>query len=211
MRDIILTFAILFIVSLGKASTMDASLNADSLNNVEIKQAIFHIKPSSYLVQTGGSIGLIAVGAGWDYGKKKQWATELLLGYVPKYDTDRVKLTLSIRQLYSPWKIPINTSFSYSPLRTGLYLSTTLGKQFWYSAPEKYPKDYYTFSTKLRANIFLGQSFEWNMPKNPKILRKLAFYYDVHVSDLMLISRIQNKSLSGFNFMGLALGLKLHL
>ena len=211
MSKLILAISFLFISFTSQATTYVGKDSSDSLKMEDIKKAIFHIQPSSYLLQTGGDIGLVSIGAGWEYGKNKQWATEVLLGFVPKYDTDRVKFTLNLRQVYSPWKLPLNQSITYKPLRTGLYLSTTLGKQFWYSAPEKYPKDYYTFSTKLRANIFVGQSFSFELPEKVQLFRKVDFYYDVHVSDLMLISRIQNKSLSGFNSLGLALGVKVSI
>ena len=31
-------------------------------------------------IQYAGSMGLISLGVGWDYGRKKQWETDLFLG-----------------------------------------------------------------------------------------------------------------------------------
>lgn len=172
---------------------------------------IFSVKPSSYVVQAAGGIGLVSVGAGWDYGKRDRWATDVLLGFVPKYDTDRAKITLTVRQGITPWSLVLNDDFAYQPLRAGLYLSTTAGNQFWFNNPDKYPNNYYTFSTKLRAYIYVGQSFSYSLSSHFRKAKRIDFYYDVHVSDMMFISRVQNRTLTGFDYMGLALGLKVRI
>lgn len=177
----------------------------------QLKKASFSLVPSNYQTQIAGSIGLVSLGAGWDYGRKDQWSTEFLTGFVPRYDTDRAKITFTLRQAYTPWSIPLNKHFSYNPLRTGLYLNTIVGNQFWFDAPDKYPKKYYTFSPKLRFNIFLGQEFEYKMPSDNSYFEGIKFYYDLHTNDLMLISRIQNSYLKGKDYLGLSLGLKLQI
>ncbi|WP_341831651.1 hypothetical protein AACH28_23205 [Sphingobacterium thalpophilum] len=111
-------------------------------------------------------------------------STDFLLGYVPKYDTDRAKLTLTLRQSYTPWKIKLNKQFTYHPLRTGAYLNTTLGKQFWYKEPDKYPNSYYRFSTRLRINIFVGQDFSYKIKSSNSYFEGVKFYYDLHTSDI---------------------------
>lgn len=176
-----------------------------------LSSPIFRIQPSSYLTQVAGGVGLVSVGAGWDYGKNDRWATDVLIGFVPKYDTDRAKITFTVRQGLTPWSLRLNQSFEYQPLRTGLYLSTTAGNQFWFENPDKYPGNYYTFSTKLRSYIYVGQSFSYTLPRHFGKFRLVDFYYDVHASDMMVISRIQNRTLAGFDYMGLALGLKFRM
>lgn len=191
------------------AETRDSIPTANSADQSNTSAIL--IRPSSYISQFAGSIGLIAIGAGWEYGKRGHWATDFLIGYVPKYDTDRSKITLTLRQGITPWSLAINENFSYQPLRTGLYLSTTIGKKFWFSAPEKYPSNYYTFSTRIRPNIYLGQSFSFHLPKSSKPIKVVDFYYDLHTNDFMLISKVQNKSLKSFDYLGIALGLKLKI
>lgn len=203
----------IFIISVPAAySQSKDSVTVD--NNAEISdrsKSSFNIRPDNYGIQYAGSIGLISIGTGWEYGKNNRWQTDFLIGYVPKYDTDIRKITLTLRQTFTPWSIPLNDRISYSPLRAGVFISTTLGRKFWYNAPDKYPKDYYTFSTKLRGNIFVGQSFNIKVSDKKKALNSVSFYYDIHTSDLMLITRVQNSSLSHFDYLGIALGIKIHI
>lgn len=187
------------------------NINTESIRTKELKRTAFSLVPSSYMVQYAGSIGLLSTGAGWDYGRSKQWSTDFLVGYVPKYDTDRPKLTLTLRQSYTPWKIRLNKQLTYHPLRTGAYLNTTLGKQFWYKEPDKYPNSYYRFSTRLRINIFAGQDFSYKIKSSSSYFEGIKFYYDLHTSDLYLISRVQNKYLKFDDYIGLALGVKLQI
>lgn len=49
-------------------------------------------------IQFAGSMGLLSAGTGWDYGKNKQWETDIFLGVVPKYETDHMKMTMTIKQ-----------------------------------------------------------------------------------------------------------------
>lgn len=187
------------------------SIKTENMSTKELKKTAFSLVPSSYMLQYAGSIGLLSAGTGWDYGRRKQWSTDFLLGYVPKYDTDRAKLTLTLRQSYTPWEIKLNKQFTYHPLRTGAYLNTTLGKQFWYKEPDKYPNSYYRFSTRLRINIFVGQDFSYKIKSNSSYFEGIKFYYDLHTSDLYLVSGVQNKYLKFDDYIGLALGVKLQI
>jgi hypothetical protein len=175
----------------------------------ELKETSFKIVPSHWSAQFAGAMGVVAAGPGWDYGKKKRWSTEFLVGYVPKFDTEKVKFTLNVRQTYTPWGIDLTEDLRLHPLRTGLFINTTIGKEFWLSSPEKYPGDYYTFSTKIRWNIFLGQ--ELSLRIKSKAFESVRFFYDVHTSDLYVMSRVQNRYLAKRNYLGLALGAKLQL
>lgn len=177
----------------------------------DLPAARVEIVPAHYNMQHAGAIGLVALGPGWDYGQKRQWTTDFLIGYVPAYDTDRAKVTLTLRQIYTPWKLPVGDKLLYEPLRTGAYVSTTLGKQFWFSAPEKYPRNYYTFSPKVRINIFLGQSVGLRFDTKRSRFDSIKLYADLHSSDLYIISRIQNKYLKFKDYLGLSFGIKLQL
>lgn len=186
-------------------------IKTENVSSRALKKAAFNLVPSSYMIQYAGSIGLFSAGAGWDYGRHKHWSTDFLIGYVPKYDTDRAKLTFTLRQSYTPWKVALNKQITYHPLRTGAYLNTTLGKQFWYKEPDKYPNSYYRFSTRLRINIFVGQDFTYKINSNSSYFEGIKFYYDLHTSDLYLISGVQNKYLKFDDYIGLALGVKLQI
>jgi len=216
LTKIVLSLLSVFVSIIGNAQVKD-SLGDTVLvkdyvaKNRAIRNTSFNVIPSYYVFQYAGSIGLVSLGAGWDYGKKNQWSTDFLIGYVPKYDTDRAKIALTLRQTYSPWQISVKENVTYDPLRTGVYFNTTIGKQFWFSAPEKYPNKYYHFSTKLRLNIFIGQSFSYSFASKTSYFEKIKVYYDLHTSDLFLISRFQNNYLRAQDFLGLSLGVKLQI
>ena len=51
--------------------------------------------PTQHVLQFCGNMGLVSVGIGWDYGKRRQWETHLLVGFVPKYESDYAKMTFT--------------------------------------------------------------------------------------------------------------------
>ena len=83
--------------------------------------------PSQHTVQYAGSIGIVAFGTGWHYGRRDNWETELLLGFVPKYNSDKAKVTLTLRQRYVPWHLPVGRDWHVEPLTAGLFFSSIFG------------------------------------------------------------------------------------
>lgn len=113
--------------------------------------------PTHTKVQFAGNMGLLSFGTGWDYGKKNQWETDVFLGFIPKYDSKRTKVTMTLKQNYMPWSLNLGRGFSTEPLTCGIYFNTVFGNEFWVHEPDRYPKGYYGFSSKIRSHIFLGQ------------------------------------------------------
>lgn len=66
--------------------------------------------PTYSKLQFAGNMGLLSVGTGWDYGKRDQWETDIFLGFLPKYQSDKAKLTFTLKQNYIPWSLPIKTA-----------------------------------------------------------------------------------------------------
>lgn len=59
------------------------------------------MKPTHVKMQYAGGMGVLSTGVGWDYGKRRQWETDVLLGYLPaKYASDFL-LTLTVKQNYN--------------------------------------------------------------------------------------------------------------
>ena len=112
--------------------------------------------PTQASLQYAGSIGLMSVGWGWHYGKGQHWETDMLIGVVPRYHTEKFHTTFTIKQRYVPWHCMVSHRWTIEPLTAGVFFNTISGDDFWRSLPDKYPKHYYGFSTKVRANIFLG-------------------------------------------------------
>lgn len=164
-------------------------------------------------VQFAGSMGLISFGTGWDYGKNKQWETDLLFGILPKYSSEKVKVTMTLKQNFIPWSIKLkNEKIRFKPFSTGLYINTIFGDEFWRTEPTKYPNNYYKFSTKLRINVFVGQAWEYRFDTSKQTFCKsLTFFYEVSTNELYLISAATNKYIKAKDFLGLSLGVKLQL
>ena len=83
--------------------------------------------PTQTVLQTCGNMGLFSFGVGWDYGKHQQWETQLLFGYIPKYDSNSAKMTITLKQNYIPWSVTMGHGWAFEPLECGLYFNTVLG------------------------------------------------------------------------------------
>lgn len=167
------------------------------------------IIPTHSKLQFAGNMGLLSLGTGWDYGKHNQWETDLLLGFVPKYSSKRPKITMTVKQNYMPWSIDLGKGFSTEPLSCGLYLNTVFGNEFWVNEPERYPRGYYGFSSKVRIHIFLGQRLTLDInPKYRFLARSVTFFYELSTCDLYLISAVTNRYLKPHDYLSLSFGLK---
>lgn len=166
--------------------------------------------PNQAVVQYAGSIGFMSAGIGWHYGHHDRWESEVLLGFVPRYESDCAKVTLTVKERFVPWRLPLGRWWSVEPLTTGIFLNTIFGEDFWAREPSRYPKSYYGFATKIRANIFLGQRFRYRIPMRKRYMHKsVAFYYELSTSDLYLISAIPNKNVRLGDILSLCFGLTL--
>lgn len=167
------------------------------------------IIPTHSKIQFAGNMGLLSIGTGWDYGKRNQWETDLLLGFIPKYSSKKGKVTMTLKQNYMPWSIDLGKGFSTEPLACGLYLNTVFGNQFWVSEPERYPRGYYGFSSKMRIHIYLGQRLTYDIdPKRRFLAKSVTFFYELSTCDLYLISAVTNHYLRPRDYLSLSFGLK---
>lgn len=169
--------------------------------------------PTHTKLQFAGNMGLLSIGTGWDYGRRNQWETDLLFGFLPKYDSDKAKLTFTVKQNYIPWSLQIRQSnFDFEPLSCGLYVNTVFGNEFWVHEPDRYPKGYYGFSSKIRFHVFLGQRFTYNIPSHYRVTaRAITFFYELSTSDLYVVSAFTNRYLKPKDYLSLSFGIKLQL
>ena len=125
--------------------------------------------PTQFVVQNAGNMGALSAGIGWDYGNRKQWETDLLVGFIPKHQSTRTKTTMTLKENYLPWSIGLKNGWSIEPLSASIYVNTVYGDEFWKSQPGRYPDRYYRFmSTKFRLNIAIGQRVTWQIPHNKR-------------------------------------------
>lgn len=125
------------------------------------------------------------------------------------FQTDRTLTRIVSPPLYMPWSINLGKGFSTEPLSCGLYLNTVFGNQFWVSEPERYPKGYYGFSSKVRIHVFMGQRLTYDIDPNRRFLAKsVTFFYEISTCDLYLISGVTNSYLRPRDYLSLSFGLK---
>ncbi|MCD8183704.1 MAG: hypothetical protein LUE99_12235 [Bacteroides sp.] len=169
--------------------------------------------PTYTKIQYAGNMGLISLGAGWDYGKRNQWETDVYLGLLPKYRSECSKVTMTLKQNYIPWSLQIKEGpFSAEPLTCGMYLNTVFAHDFWVSEPSRYPKGYYGFSSKIRIHAFLGQRLTYDIAPKYRISAKaITFFYEISTCDLYIASAFTNKYLKPKDYLSLSFGLKLQL
>ena len=85
--------------------TMPDRLTRYERNTLRRVQRWNKLIPSYSKLQFAGGMGLVSVGTGWEYGKNRQWETELLLGLIPKHSSKRAKVTLTLKQNFTPWRV----------------------------------------------------------------------------------------------------------
>ncbi len=166
--------------------------------------------PKYQNLQFAGSIGLLSAGIGWDYGKQRQWESEIMFGFVPEFSSNKTKVTFTVKQNYVPWEVSLGKNWVLEPLETGLFMNTVLADDFWVKEPEKYPSSYYKFSTRIRFHVFLGQRIAFDAGKHFPF-RRITAYYELSTCDLYLLSKFTNKYVKMGDILSLSFGLKFHI
>jgi len=166
--------------------------------------------PKYTKVQFAGSMGLLSAGVGWNYGKD-HWETDLLLGFVPKNADKHAMATFTAKQNYLPWKVSLNEHIMFEPLSCGLYVNTLLDKDFWVINPDRYPSGYYTFSTRVRFHIFVGERITFHLNKQKFPRKSITLFYELSTCDLYLISAVGNRYLKPSDYLSLSFGVKFQI
>lgn len=171
------------------------------------------LQPSQFIMQNAGNMGLLSFGLGWNYGKRNQWETHLLFGWIPKYKGHSVRMTMTLKETFIPWNKRLGEEWRLEPLTVGLYANTVFGKAFWRSQPSRYPDKYYQFlSTRVRLNVFLGQRITVIVPNNKrKFVKSMTAFYELSTCDLYIRCMFQDSSVKLKDIVGLSLGLKMQI
>lgn len=166
--------------------------------------------PTQFVVQNAGNMGWLSAGLGWDYGHRRRWETHLLFGFIPKHQTSRAKLTMTLKENFIPWSHQLKRGFHIEPLTVSLYFNTVYGHEFWKSQPHRYPDKYYDFmSTKFRVNVALGQRFTIDIPQEKRRTSKsISLFYEVSTCDLYLRTFFQDRNVHLGDILGLSIGVK---
>lgn len=165
--------------------------------------------PTQHVMQFAGNMGAVSIGIGWEYGKRQQWETHLLLGYVPKYDSRHGKITVTLKENYIPWSIYMNNGWSLEPFECGLYFNSVIGSEFWTKQPTKYGSGYYPFSTRFRPNIFIGQRITKDIPHSRrKYIKSVTAFYELSTCDICFMPVIRNGNVRFWDLFGISVGIK---
>ena len=107
--------------NIGKESSEEDSLTRYDRRILRYRKHWDVLMPTQSVIQTCGNMGIISLGIGWDYGKRSQWETHLLFGIVPKYDSDEVKMTITLKENFIPWRKDWGKGWQFEPLECTLY------------------------------------------------------------------------------------------
>lgn len=167
--------------------------------------------PTQFVIQNAGNMGIASMGFGWNYGNRKRWETDCMIGYIPRHQTSRGKLTMTVKENYIPWSLTLYKGYSIEPMTASIYLNTVYGHEFWKTQPGRYPDRYYEFmSTKFRLNIALGQRFTRQIPlEKRKGCKSISLFYEISTCDLYIRSKIMDHDVPLKDIIGLSLGIKL--
>lgn len=200
--------AFLFL-SLGMSAQESDTLRTRYDEHVErYKSSWDKVIPRYIKLQYAGSMGLLSVGTGWNY-YRDHWETDVLLGFIPAYADDNMKITFTAKQNYFPWKLPIGERLLFEPLACGMYLNILLDREFWGKQPNKYPDGYYWFSTRMRFHAFIGERITLKLKNARRWHKSISFFYELSTCDLYLINKVGNRALKPKDYLSLSVGVKL--
>jgi hypothetical protein len=167
-------------------------------------------RPNHLVLQTGGGLGMVAGGAGYEFSKDRLEA-DVLIGYVPERYAGSALSLASLKFMYSPFRLPAGENVQVLPLTVGAYFSYTHGT-INDELKGQYSKEYYWFSTDTRVGLMLGSRVTFLTPPLAATgqPRKLSAYYELGTNDLYLASYFNNLQggLAFHQLLTLAFGIK---
>lgn len=190
---------------------LPCSLHAQALLDSVVKQRYIStwssVIPTHVKVQYAGDMGVVSVGSGWDYGGRRQWETNLFIGFLNKTSESPIYVTATLKQTYKPFRISIGDNWEVEPVTAGLYMTKIFGSNFWSRLPERYPRGYYFWILNMRFNVFLGQAITFKCPRYLKG-DSFSFFYELNTNDLYVISAVKNSYLGFKDIVNLSFGVK---
>ena len=219
MRLSVVLFSLCLALLPSRAGAQETGAQADSARTRYEKMMTRRMEmwqrliPDHYKMQFAGSIGMVSLGTGWTYGKKKQWETDLFLGFLPKFESDRHKVVFTVKQSYVPWRLRVKESpWVVQPLSCSFFLSSVLNEKFWTREPDRYPKGYYGFSTRIRANLSLGQRIMFDIPDvSDWFVQDISLYYELGACDTDFCTFFGDRTIKFKDILSLAIGVKVHI
>ncbi|MBT2556487.1 hypothetical protein J7E24_01675 [Hymenobacter sp. ISL-91] len=176
------------------------------------RPGVAHYQPRHLLLQTGGGVGMLSLGGGLSFARRRL-DLDALVGYVPARHAGTALTIATVKVKFAPWQLPLGGSgLALTPLAVGAYGSYTFGLRN-AGKEGQYPDDYYWWSRTVRVGPVLGSSLSYALPDAANgRARRLTAYYELATNDLYGVSYYLNRrALSLTDIATLALGLKLEM
>ncbi|MEJ8757093.1 hypothetical protein WG947_08805 [Pontibacter sp. H259] len=169
-----------------------------------VKQEKKWFVPDAAVLQFAGNTGMLAIGPGYDFANE-HLAADLLYGYVPEFDADEAEHLLTLKGTYKSWHIERRRNFEVVPFQVGLGLSYYFNDKYPLYWDDKYPKQYYWWSPKVRLLGFVGASVSKNMRSSS--IHKIGLYSELGTYDLILTSWVKEEgALQFWDIVNVSLG-----
>ncbi|MBC5772904.1 hypothetical protein H8S95_02425 [Pontibacter sp. KCTC 32443] len=163
--------------------------------------------PDAAVLQFAGNMGMLAVGPGYDFAKRRI-GVDLLYGYVPEFDADEAEHLLTLKGTYKPWEIKRKRNFTVIPVQLGLGLSYYFNDKYPLSWDDKFPKGYYWWSPKVRLLGFAGATVTRDLHNSD--VKKIGLYSELGTYDLLVTSWYKDENLTLWEIMNISIGARVN-
>lgn len=159
-------------------------------NEAEAEERPFYV-PVHAKLQTAGNVGMIALGPGWSFWDRRI-DLDLLLGWVPPIDGGESLFSATLKLTFWPTSLDLGETWRLRPISAGAFLNFSFGDGYFITQPDRYPDDYYRFSTAIRTGAFLGGSVGRTLPID--WLDRADLYWELGFTDAELVIALKNSA-----------------
>jgi hypothetical protein len=164
--------------------------------------------PHQANLQFAGNLGLFSGGLGYTLFRQKL-QIDLLYGYTPRFQAEKGLHALTLKAAYHPFRKSLNHKYFFEPFKIGTGFNYAFGSQFFTSLPDRYPDNYYWWSSSLRFTPFIGTTLIRQIGKENRVIKNIQVYTELGTHDLAIVSWLTNKNLAFGKVLNLALGIKM--
>ncbi len=158
--------------------------------------------PDHAKAQFAGTIGFIAVGAGYDWSKGKLEG-DLYYGYVPSWVGGVDIHSLTAKLTWLPLKREYNNEIVVDWLNAGFLINYAFGRRYHLFSRTNYSFVYYGFPTAAHIALFLGGGVS---------KKKIGLYYEIGTTDRDLASYATNsKAIPFTDIINIGIGARFRL
>jgi len=162
------------------------------------------LRPDYLNTQFAGNMGLLSIGAGFQW-KSIGYDLTLLYGYVPKQFSTREVHTFALRNTFSLSKRGQNPLHTFRT-HAGLGILFETGNHSSWTLPDVFPEGYY-FTNSLHVSLYLGTSYAYRGWQ----FRKVELYAEVGTLGRYLYYFVKSPTIDAAHVFNLSTGMKFYL